>query len=133
MMAEYDLVTLDSMTLAVTEAFIKQSEIPARIRNMFDTVYAWLRESGIDKTGKSYPLYAQFSVHGMRMRVGFPVGTRFADPPHVHCIELSGGRAAHITHRGSYSRLPSAHNQLRDWCVQHSLQMAGESWEVYGD
>ena len=132
-MAECGLVTLDSVTLAVTEAFLKHSEIPARIRSMFDIVYGWLRESGIEQTGHNYALYDRFSDNGMRMRVGFPVGTPFADSPLVHCVVLLGGRAAHLTHRGPYNGLPAAHRRLREWCAQHSLQMAGESWGAYGD
>ena len=132
-MPECDIVSLEPVTLAVTEAFTKQSEIPARIRGLFDIVYAWLRESGIAQTGHNYAIYDQFSAGGMRMRVGFPVARPFADTPQVHCIELAGGRAAHITHRGPYSELGKAHSQLNEWCTEHSLELARESWEIYGD
>ena len=132
-MSEYEVVSFESVTLAVTESFTKQSEIPSRIRGMFDVVYAWLRESGNDQTGHNYAIYDQFSDHGMRMRVGFPVAEQFPDTSQVQCLELQGGRAAHLTHRGPYSGLGSANSQLYDWCVQNSLKMSGESWEVYGD
>lgn len=132
-MAEYEFVTLDAVTLALTEAFMKQSEIPTRILGMFDIVYGWLRQSGIQKTGHNYALYDQFSAHGMRMRVGFPVAQQFLGTTQVHCVELLGGKAAHTMHRGSYSGLPTAHSKLRDWCTQRSLPLAGESWEIYGD
>lgn len=132
-MTECDIVTFHSVTLAVTEAFTKQSEIAARIRSMLDTVYAWLRDSGLDQTGNNYAIYDQFSPDGMRMKVGFPVSKPFAGTLQVQCVELSGGRAAHMTHRGSYSALPAAHSRLHEWCLQRSVNMAGESWEVYGD
>jgi len=132
-MSECEVVSFDSVTLAVTGAFTKQSEIPSRIRGMFDIVYAWLRESRIDQTGHNYAIYDQFSEDGMRMRVGFPVAKQFPDTSEVQCVELQGGRAAHVTHRGPYSRLGAAHSTLYEWCVQNSLTMSGESWEVYGD
>ena len=128
-----ELVKVDSVTLAVTEAFTKQSEIGARIQGLFDSIYAWLPESGIEQAGHNSALYDQFSADGMRMRVGFPISKRFVDNREVRCIELSEGRAAHLTHRGAYSGLPAAHNRLLEWCRQHSFQLAGGSWEVYGD
>lgn len=132
-MLECDIVSVEPVTLAVTEAFTKQSEIPARIRGLLDIVYGWRRESGVDQTGHNYAIYDQFSADGMRMRVGFPVSQHFPDTAQVHCVEFEGGRAAHITHRGPYSELAAAHQQLNEWCAQRSLKRAGESWEVYGD
>jgi len=131
--SQCDIVSVESVTLAVTEAFTKQSEIPTRIRAMFDIVYAWARQSGIAQTGHNYAVYDQFSDNGMRMRVGFPVEKTVPDTSQIQCVELRGGRAAHITHRGPYSELGAANKQLYEWCVEQSLKMAGESWEVYGD
>ena len=38
-----------------------------------------------------------------------------------------------MTYRGPYSGLAASHSELNRWCVQRSLQLAGESWGVYGD
>jgi len=104
---ELDVVTFQAVDLAVTEAFAKQAEIPALFPGMFDTVYAWLRESGIAPTGNNYALYDQFSPNGMRVRIGFPVARPFADTELIKCVALAPGRAAHVRHTGRYSGLPS--------------------------
>lgn len=133
MSTEYDIVDVQPVTLAVTEAFVTQAEIPERISGMFDLVYAWLPESGMERTGNNYAVYDQFGEDGMRMRVGFQVSERFADSEKVQCAELPGGRAAHTTHHGSYSGLADANNRLYQWCVEQSLDQAGICWEKYGD
>jgi effector-binding domain-containing protein len=100
---------------------------------MFDVVYAWLPESGVEQVGHNYAVYDQFSRDGMRMQVGFPVSRRFADGAQVKCVELPAGRAAHTRHQGAYSGLPEAHRRLNQWCAKQPLDLAGVSWEVYGD
>lgn len=130
---QFDIVEFRPVTLAVTEAFVRQADIPARIPGMLDIAYAWLRESGADRIGNNYAVYDRFSSDGMRMQVGFPVSRRFTDAAQVKCVERAAGRAAHTRHHGAYSGLPDANSRLYEWCTQQSLQIAGVSWEVYGD
>lgn len=128
-----DVVTVEPVTLAVTDAQTKQSEIPARIQPMFDIVYGWLRNSGVAQAGQNYAVYDQFGRNGMRMRVGFPVTKPFADTALVKCLALAGGKAAHTTVVGPYGGIPLAHAELNAWCFQHKHALSGISWEVYGD
>ncbi|MCX7063563.1 MAG: hypothetical protein NT024_03125 [Proteobacteria bacterium] len=133
MIHEFDVVAFSALDLAVTEAFAKQAAIPALFPGMLDTVDKWLRDSGVAATGDNYALYDRFSPDGMRVRIGFPVAARFNDTEAVKCAALAPGRAAHVRHTGPYSGLPAAHSALNAWCTQQAHQLAGVSWEVYGD
>lgn len=128
-----EIVDVKSIVLALTETRVKQSEIPARIRGMFDIVYAWLRSSEVEQTGHNYAIYDQFGRTDMRMRVGFPVSNRFQDSDRVVCAELPAGRAVHTIHSGPYHQMHDAHTRLNEWCDQHAIVANGMSWEVYGD
>ena len=64
--------------------------------------------------------------------VGFPVAAPFDNSSQVHCMN-SWADGRHITHRGPYSESGKAHSQLNEWCAARSLELAAESWEVYGD
>jgi effector-binding domain-containing protein len=130
---EFDIVEVAPVTLAVCEIFTKQQEIPARITEMFDTVYTWLRESSVKQVGNNYAIYDQFGSDGMRMRVGFPVSESFDSSSLVRCLELGAAKAAHTRHRGPYSSLPRAHVELNKWCTRQSLIRGEFSWEKYGD
>jgi effector-binding domain-containing protein len=128
-----DIVAVQPVLLAVTDAQTKQTEIPSRIPPMFDIAYAWLRASGLEQAGHNYVVYDQFGRDGMRMRVGFPVSKAFADTALVKCLQLAGGRTAHTSVVGPYSGISAAHMDLNAWCAQHKHALAGLSWEVYGD
>ena len=114
-----DIVAVQPVTLAVTDAQTKQAEIPSRIPSMFDIVYGWLPGSGVQQAGLNYVVYDQFGPNGMRMRVGFPVSKTFADTAQVKCLRLAGGRAAHTTVVGPYSGISAAHMDLNAWCARH--------------
>jgi hypothetical protein len=108
MIYQFDIVEVPAVVLAITEGTVKQSEIPSRVRAMFDMVYAWLPTSGVEQDGHNYIVYDQCTRQGMRMRAGFPVSRRFADSELVKCVELQPGKAAHTTHIGPYNGLGAA-------------------------
>ena len=130
---EFDIVDVPHVTLAVCETFTKQADIPTRITEMFDIVYAWLRESSARQIGNNYAIYDQFGPDGMRMRVGFPVSESFDNGDLVRCLELGTAKAAHTRHLGPYSGLPTAHVELNEWCGRQSLNRGESSLEKYGD
>lgn len=41
------------------------------------------------------------------------------------------GTVATTAHLGLYTRLPEAHEAVRQWCSTHKHRLAGPNWEVY--
>jgi effector-binding domain-containing protein len=128
-----EIVTVAPVLLALTQAELLRSEIPARIRGMFDITYSWLRSADVRQAGHNYALYDKCTKHSLRVRVGFPVSGPFHDTESIHCIEFSPGPAAHATHIGPYVNLHVTYRLLAEWCLQEHLPLSGESWEIYGD
>lgn len=127
------IVTVEPVILALTQAELLRSEISVRIRGMYDITYSWLRSADVRQVGKNYAFYDECTNQNLRVRVGFPVSGLFLDTELVKCIELSAGRAAHVTHVGSYGNLAVTYRVLTDWCLRERLPLSGESWEIYGD
>ena len=133
MQPKCEIVTVSSVLLALTEEEVPRSEIPARIRKMYDVVYGWLRDAPVRQAGHNYALYDQCTPRSLRVRVGFPVSAQFADTNLVKCVQLAPGRAAHAVHVGPYADLHRTYAALHAWCSGRELTLTGESWEVYGD
>ena len=129
----FDIVDTEPVVLAIAQAQLVPSEVSSKILGLFDVVYTWLRTSNAKQVGHNYAVYDQFTKGGMRVRVGFPVSERFPDNELVKCIELEGGRAAHVKHIGPYNKLQAAYDGLTAWCAREGHKTSGESWEVYGD
>jgi effector-binding domain-containing protein len=100
---------------------------------MFDVVYTWLRTAEVKQTGHNYALYDIGSGRNLLVRVGFPVTAPFADTENVRCFTLAAGEAAYAIHSGPYSELHRTYAILEAWCKQERLQLASQSWELYGD
>lgn len=120
------------MVLAVASAWVAPAEVPSRIASLFDIVYGWLGDSGLQQRGDNHALYAM-TEDGLRMRVGVPVSEAFTDTEAVGCVQLDVARAAHTVHRGEYAGLLEAHRALRRWASAQTLTTGPLSWEVYGD
>ena len=133
MQPECDLVPVPPLLLALTQEELPRSQIPVRIRGMFDVVYAWLRDAPVRQAGHNYALYDRCTPQALRVRVGFPVSGWFAETERVKCVQLAPGRAAHAVHVGSYADLHRTYAALNAWCSRQALALTGESWEVYGD
>jgi effector-binding domain-containing protein len=128
-----DVVPVETVLLALTHAEIPRSQIPLRIRAMFDIVYTWLREAPVRQAGHNYALYDRCTPQTLRVQIGFPVSEKFADTELVKCVQLATGRAAHAVHVGSYTDLHRTYSALHAWCREQPFTLTGESWEVYGD
>jgi effector-binding domain-containing protein len=133
MQAPCDIVSVSPVLLALTQEEVPRTQIPARIRAMYDIVYAWLREAPVRQAGHNYALYDRCSPQSLRVQVGFPVSARFADTELVKCVELAPGRAARAVHVGPYAEMHRTYAALGAWCSRRALPVAGQSWEVYGD
>ena len=129
----FGIVDVQPVVLAVAETRLMSAEVPAKIRGLFDVVYAWLRTSNVRQVGHNYALYDQCTSESMRMQAGFPVSERFPDSEAVKCVELVAGSAAHARHTGPYSELHVAYSGLVAWCARAGHQTSGQPWEVYGD
>ena len=133
MSVDCDIVTLAPVLLALTQAELPRSEIPARIRGLFDITYAWLRSADVHQVGHNYAIYDECTKHGLRVRVGFPVSEAFPDTELVKCVEFAPGRAAHATHVGPYGNLQATYRILAEWCSHGRVPLSSVSWEIYGD
>jgi len=128
-----EVVSVSPVLLALVEEEVLRSQIPQRIRPMFDIAYAWLRDAPVRQAGHNYAIYDRCTPRSLRVQVGFPVSGEFADTPLVKCVRLAGGRAATAVHVGSYAELHRTYAALDAWCAQQALSPTGQSWEVYGD
>ncbi|MFN7927069.1 MAG: GyrI-like domain-containing protein [Blastocatellia bacterium] len=133
MSQQVEIVAVQPVILALAELRLFPSEVPTKIRGLFDVVYLWLRTANVQQIGHNYAIYDQCTNGGMQMRAGFPVSARFPDDESVKCVEFEAGRAAHIRHIGPYSKLNISYTNLVSWCAQEGYQTSGQSWEVYGD
>ncbi len=131
-MYECNFVKPEPVVLAVTSALVAPADVPARILPMFDVVYAWLKDSGVEQTGHNYAIY-ELTADGLQMQAGFPVSRPFPDGESVRCLHFEVPRAAHTVHRGEYGRLLEAYRELRSWCAAQRAAVGEVSWEVYGD
>lgn len=133
MQPECQVIAISAQVLAVAQEELPRAQVPVRIREMYDTAYAWLRDAPVRQTGHNHALYDRCTPLTLRMRVGFPVSGRFTGTDRVKCVELTPGRAAHAVHVGPYAEMHRTYAALHDWCAERGVALTGESWEEYGD
>ena len=126
---EVDLVQTQAILTAVVRDTMPLEQISTQIIPLFDQVYAFLPEAGIEHPGLNVILYRNDRVD---LEAGVQVKRAFQGSDTVECSSLPAGRAAHAVHYGPYSQLGEAHRAVRDWCREHNLEIDGVNWEVYG-
>jgi effector-binding domain-containing protein len=126
---DVDVVSTQTVTMAVARATLPPGQISEHIIELFDRVYAFLKTATVKQAGLNVALYLDGVVN---MEAGVPVTAPFEDTANVHCSFLPAGQAAHTIHYGPYSELGGAHNAVRKWCEDRGLATTGVSWEIYG-
>ena len=126
---DVDVVSTQTVTMAVARATLPPGQIGEHIIELFDRVYAFLKTAKVKQAGQNIALYLNGAVD---LEVGVPVTAPFEDTATVYCSSLPAGQAAHAVHYGPYSELVGAHDAVRKWCADRGLALTGVSWEIYG-
>jgi effector-binding domain-containing protein len=124
-----------SRKLAAVRREVSVEEIAAAWRPALDQVWAFLRERpGLRTDGHNVFLYHHERGPGlMRVDFGVEVVRAFEPVGDVFATETPSGKVALAVHVGSYQKLRQTHTAIHEWCAEHGRQLAGKSWEVYGD
>jgi effector-binding domain-containing protein len=124
-----------SRKLAAVRREVSVREISDAWRPALDEVWAFLRgQPDLRTDGHNVFLYHhERGPERMRVDFGVEVVRAFDQVGNVYATETPAGKVALAVHVGNYRRLRETHTAIHDWCAEHGLQLAGKSWEVYGD
>jgi effector-binding domain-containing protein len=114
---------------AVVPATTTWSEYPALWPELSGEVWACLRAGGITRGCPNVMLYLDDTP---RVEVGVVLTQPCPLTGRVVPSALPAGRAATTIHRGAYSGLGTAHDDVHRWCADHGHTLTGTRWEVYG-
>lgn len=120
---------------AVVKANTTWREFPTLWRPTLDDVWAFLRSKpGLRAEGHNVMLYRSGIPNvEVAVEVGVQVSQSFEATGRVVPSTLPAGEAAMTVHKGTPSEIGAAHDAVRAWCSQHSRELTGLSWEIYGD
>jgi effector-binding domain-containing protein len=113
---------VEAQPLAVLKGRATPANLPARIRALFDELYAGLKERGglniVFYPGTGGP--GEFDIEcGVQMQSGGNSST-------------PAGLVATTTYFGPYDQMRPAHQAIHQWARDNGRTLAGPSWEVYG-
>ena len=130
---EMTLARVEAQTIAVVKARIKMADIPAAMFPMMDKVWAFIRDRGLTGHGHNVWLYRGSPPGDMDVEIGVQLKPPFDAKGDVVQSQTPAGLAAHTHHYGEYEALPQVHQGLVSWCMRQGHELAGVSWEIYGD
>lgn len=136
---EIALCQVTPRPLAAAQARVKPQTLVPAIRPLFDAVYKYLNEAGVQERGLNVIVYWNEagrnlleSEEGLPMEAGVEVEVALPQEGEVRASATPAGRAAGAVHVGPYDQLGKAHEAVRSWCEEQGLSLAGPNWEVYG-
>jgi effector-binding domain-containing protein len=125
--------TVEPTPTAVVAAAVTWAEFPKLWGPMLDQVWSFLRggaPEGLYKQGHNIMLYKDEVPN---VEIGVQVSGPFEPVGQVVPSTLPGGLVATATHTGSIADIGYTHQAVRDWSEANGYQLAGPSWEIYGD
>jgi effector-binding domain-containing protein len=128
---EVGLAEVVARPLAVARGATTRAALGPTIIRLLDLVWPVLREQGVP-TGHNVVMYLDDLSH---IEAGVEVFGDFrpTDDGVVSRSATPAGLAATAVHWGEYSEMSATYTALRRWCVENGHELAGPSWEVYGD
>ena len=115
---------------AATASAASNANLGPLIIGLLNNVWPLLRSQGV-KTGHNVVVY--YAGSPLRLAAGVEVYGEFEPTDVVQPVTTPAGEAATTAHWGEYTALRGAYDALERWCAASNRQLAGTSWEVYGD
>lgn len=115
---------------ATVRGTVSMAELRDFYDGAFGRVAAALERQEVTPTS-AFGLYLSPPGDQFELEVGFVVDGPIEPDGDVVPSALPGGRAARLTHLGSYDGLGGAWEQLMTWVGEQGLAPTGPMWEVY--
>ncbi|TPQ21946.1 GyrI-like domain-containing protein [Streptomyces sporangiiformans] len=129
--SEPELVHLDPATTAVVRGVVPM----AGLRDFFDASFGALARAieaqRITMLSPAFGLYHGSPGETLDLEVGFVTDRAVRPEAGVVLGSLPGGRAARLTHFGSFDGLGSSWERLRSWMQTRGLPAGEDRWETY--
>jgi effector-binding domain-containing protein len=130
-MSEYAIRVEDALPrpLAAIRGTATRATLGSTIIKLLDQVWPVVREQQV-RTGHNVVVYFGGLAN---IEAGVEVFGDFQDQGDVRLSATPAGPVATTAYFGEYSRMAPAYDALEAWCTANHRQLAGSSWEVYGD
>jgi effector-binding domain-containing protein len=119
------------MLVAAQGRCTTMADIPAKIHELLDQVWPYVKQHRIQTTGINVVLYRP-KPDGLEMEAGVWVAEPFSESAQIIQTATPGGLTATTTHIGPYNGIPAGHDAITKWCADNHRELAGPAWEVYG-
>jgi effector-binding domain-containing protein len=132
---EVEIVQVPASTAAVIRFHIRFDELPRigeRMESAFAQVMTELGEAHVIPNGPAVAVYEP-AADGFDVATGFHVAPEFIAPPGLERLNLSAVDAAHTTHLGAYTELPTAYADVQAQAERVGRPVAWDlpMWEEY--
>ncbi|MFZ2964996.1 MAG: GyrI-like domain-containing protein [Rhodoglobus sp.] len=124
-------IDLQPTTILGVHETVPMQQLPAFFSRALGTAAAAISDQGTHPAGPPVAVYRGMPTSVFDVTVGFPVESTVTEAPGTLLLTLPAGRAAVITHHGSYESLPTTYDVLGRWMRKHGLAPAPLMWEQY--
>jgi effector-binding domain-containing protein len=134
----YEIVLGDvaARPLAAVRSSVPVGQVAGAWRPALDKVWAFLRRhDGLRTDGHNIFVYRHPARPGEPMQVefGVEVSRAFEGEDGVVFSHSPAGHVASTLHVGPIDQLGMANAAIEAWCRANHRELAGVSWEIYGD
>jgi effector-binding domain-containing protein len=131
-MVEIERVTTLARPTAVVRGETTQPEIPKKLIEFLDEVYAAAKSGAFTQDGQNIAVYG-VNANPFPMEAGIEVAPGFTEPAgRVVPSTLPAGEAVRAVHVGPYQELRRTYEAVQAWARNEGVAL-GVCWEVYGD
>ncbi len=131
MTLEFGVTELEAQPTVGIRTTVAMSEIGSAMGPLFGELSEHIAQSGQEPAGMPLARYHSPPGETVELECAIPVASPMPGEDRVRPGELPAGRAATVTHLGSYDGLPQTWMALTAWMESQGLEAADSPWEVY--
>jgi effector-binding domain-containing protein len=129
--SEPELVHLAPATTAVVRGVVPMADLRDFFDASFGALARTIKAQRITLLSPAFGLYHGSPGETLDLEVGFATDRAVRPEAGVVLGSLPGGRAARLTHHGSFDGLGPSWERLRSWMQARGLSAGEDRWETY--
>jgi AraC family transcriptional regulator len=134
-MTEYKIIETEAKTYLYVDKHtnMKPEDISKAMGEAFGEVFGFMQKNGIAPTGGALSVYYTYNPEKVDFRAGFFISAEDAGKAEgeIKSDETPATKVLHFVHKGPYSGLTPAYENMMAHMQKEGLTMSTPTWEVY--
>lgn len=128
---KYEIVDAKPIPVISIRKRTSAQSLPGELAKAYGSIVTYLTDIGVTPLGPAFAAYHNMDMSDLDVEMGFPLKKKVPESGEIMVREIPGGPQISYMHKGPYTELESAYNEMMQYMAENELIPTGVAYEFY--